>query len=217
MSTRDRLTVAAALAVALACAALAPMYAGYGWVPATLTAVAVVAGAGALARRAGVTGVLVPLVQLLALGETALLMFARDTLAWLVVPTGRTVTALQVLAGQATTDVQGLAAPVPTRPALVLLAVLGAGAVAVLVDLAAVGLQRAALAGLPLLVLLAVPSGVLPGGLGWLPFTLGAAGWLGLLLVEGTDRISRWGLPLRSPRTGGAVDGSSAGRVGRRI
>ncbi len=53
MSTRDRLTVAAALAVALACAALAPMYAGYGWVPATLTAVAVVAGAGALARRAG--------------------------------------------------------------------------------------------------------------------------------------------------------------------
>ena len=37
--------------------------------------------------------------------------------------------------------------------------------------------------GLPLLLLFAVPAAVLPDGLGWWPFALGAAGWLGLLLA----------------------------------
>ncbi len=146
-------------------------------------------------------------------------MFAAGTFTAFV-PTGRTVAALRALAAQARVDIEQLAAPVPSQPSLVLVAVGGAAAVALAVDLLAVGLQRPAVAGLPLLVLLAVPSGLLPGGLGWLPFTLGAAGWLGLLLVEGTDRVGRWGVPLRSaPATtaGHDPDAGSPGRVGRRI
>src|SRR2546429_299074 len=73
--------------------------------------------------------------------------------------------------------------------------------------------------GLPLLVLFAVPSAVLPGGLGWIPFVFVAAGWLSLLLVEGGDRVSRWGSPLRTdrPDRSARYDDTSLGRVGRRI
>ncbi|MGZ6804405.1 MAG: DUF3488 domain-containing protein, partial [Nocardioidaceae bacterium] len=103
----------------------------------------------------------------------------------------------------------------PTSDGLVLLSAAGVGAVAVAVDLLAVVLERAAVAGLPLLLLFVVPSSVVPGGLGDLPFVLGALGWLGLLLVEGSERVGRWGTPMRSSVPGG--DDSSLGRVGRRI
>ena len=56
---------------------------------------------------------------------------------------------------------------------------------------------------------------MLPGGLGVVAFLLGAAGWLGLLMADGSDRVSRWGTPLRTARTSTADP--SVGRVGRRI
>jgi transglutaminase-like putative cysteine protease len=47
---------------------------------------------------------------------------------------------------------------------------------------------------------------------------LAAIGWLGLLLVEGSERVGRWGTPMRSSLPGARVsDDSSLGRVGRRI
>ena len=95
-----------------------------------------------------------------------------------------------------------------------LLAVLGVGAIAVVVDLLAVALRRVALSGLPLLVLFAVPSAVLPGGLGVLPFLLCAAGWLGLLLADSADTTAQWGLPLRGARPSTTGRRASAGRGG---
>lgn len=216
MSSRERLTLAAAVAVALSSSALSPLYAQLDWLPRVLGSVLVVAVVGLVARRGGVPTVLVPVVQLAGLGLYACLAFARETLWRGLVPTGRTVDAFQVLVAAARKDVLELAAPVPTNPGLLLFAVLGIGAVAVVVDLLAVGLGRAAVAGLPLLVLFAIPSGVLPGGLGWLPFTLGAAGWLTLLLVESEERVGRWGAPLRTQGQAEMED-SSLGRVGRRI
>ncbi len=216
MSLRDRLTLAGALAVALAAAALIPVYDGLGWVLRVLGAIAAVAGAAALARRGGAPRLLHPLAGLAGLAAYVCLVFARPTLAFLVVPTGDTLTLLSDLVRQALLDVEELAAPVPTRPGLVLLAVLGVGAIAVVVDLLAVSLRAAAVAGLPLLLLFAVPAAVLPDGLGWWPFALGAAGWLGLLLADGSDTVSRWGTPLRTGR-GGAASDPGLGRVGRRI
>ena len=219
MSVRDRLTLAAALAVALACSALAPLYAGNGWLPETLGGVLLVAAAGGVARRGGLPALAVPPLQALAVAAYVAVVFAGSTLRG-PLPTWRTVAALRALLVQAAVDIEQLAPPVPSVGSLVLVAVLGAAAVALVVDLLAVGLQRPALAGLPLLVLLAVPSGLLPGGLGWLPFTLGAAGWLGLLLVEGTERVGRWGVPLRSAPASSSshdADAGSTARVGRRI
>jgi hypothetical protein len=111
--------------------------------------------------------------------------------------------------------VDALAAPVQTTAGLVLLAVLGVGALTAVVDLVAVGLQRPAAAGLPLLLLFAVPSGTVAGGVGWWPFALGAAGWLGLLLVEGGQRVTRWGSPA-SPSAAAVPVVRRPGRAPRR-
>ncbi len=147
MSTRDRLTLAAAVAVALASSALSPLYADLSWLPRVLGSVLVVAVVGLVSRRGGVPTLLVPLVQLLGLAVYTCLAFARETLSYAVLPTGRTVDVFQALVTAARKDILELAAPVPANPGLLLLATLGIGAVAVVVDLLAVGLRRAAIAG----------------------------------------------------------------------
>jgi transglutaminase-like putative cysteine protease len=216
MSSRERLTLAAALSVILGAAALVPVYADMHWAPQALGAVGSVALAGFLARRANLPGVVQPLLTTAALGAYTCLAFARETLAWGLAPTHETWTRLHELFQTGLTDIDRLAPPVPSSAGLTLIAMLGLGGVAVVVDLIAVVLSRAAVAGLPLLVLFAVPSAVLPGGLGWFPFLIGAVGWLVLLRVEGGDRVGRWGTPMRATRSE-RRDETSLGRVGRRI
>lgn len=219
MSTRERLTLAAAFAVALGAAAMEPLYSDLLWLPRVLGAIAAMALVSLVCRRFSVPAVLQPFVSLAVLAEFVTLTFVRSTTTWGLVPTGRSITGLRELIDEGLTDVSRLAPPVPTHPGLTLLAVLGIAAVAIAVDVFAVLMGRAALAGLPLLVLFAVPSAVRPGGVGWLPFTLGAAGWLALLLVEGGDRVGRWGTPLKAahPNRGAVYEDTSLGRVGRRI
>jgi len=220
MNGRERMTVAAALAVLLATSALTPIFDGLHWAPRVLGAVLTVAVVGLASRRAGVPAALQPVLTLLALLAYLLEAFAGATLRYGLVPTGRSLDALSALVSQGRLDIAQYGPPVPAGNGLVLLATAGVGAIAVAVDLVAVVLRRAAIAGLLLLLLFAVPSAVLPGGLGWLPFGLGASGWLGLLLVEGGERIGQWGAPLRTVAPGSTPrleDDSSLGRVGRRI
>ena len=215
MTTSDRLSLAAALAVALASAALTPVYQDLGWLPSVLGAIIAVASASALARLARAPLALLPIAGLLGLGCYVTLSFAGSTLRYGVLPTLTTVTSLTASVDGGLQDVQALAPPVPTTPQLVLLAVLGTGGIAVVVDVLAVVLRKVAASGLPLLLLFAVPSAVLSGGLGVLPFLLGAAGWLGLLLADSSDRASRWGTPLRDARA--STKDPGVGRAGRRI
>ncbi|MEX2291901.1 MAG: DUF3488 and transglutaminase-like domain-containing protein [Mycobacteriales bacterium] len=218
MSASPRLTLAAALAVVLTSASLVPVFDGPGWALRVLGAVAVVGGSGALARRVGLPRLVQPLAALIVLAGYVCAAFARPTLAFGVLPGTDTLRLLGRTIGAGLVDVEQLAPPVPTSPGLVLLAVLGVGVIAVVVDALAVTLRRAAVAGLPLLLLFAVPAAVLPGGLGWWPFAVGAAGWLGLLLADGTDTLTRWGAPPHSGSGAGpAPDDPAAGRVGRRI
>ena len=214
MTTRDRLSLLAAAAVALASSALTPVFHDLGWLPAVLGAVVAVASASAVARLAHAPLPVQGVAGLVGLGAYVTLAFAGSTLLHGVLPTPTTVTFLTTSFTGGLADVSSLAAPVPTTSRLVLLAVLGTGAIAVAVDLLAVVLRKVALSGLPLLLLFAVPSAVLRGELGVLPFLLGAAGWLGLLLADSSDEVARWGTPLRGA---GASTGPSARRAGRRI
>ena len=219
MSVKEQLTLAAGIAVLLAGTALFPIYQGTAWLTDSLGAVTVVVVSGLVTRRLGVPRVLQPVVALLLLAAYLLVVFVGDTLSAGVVPTGQTGDALTALWHQAQNNVQHYGPPVPVSRGLVLLTAAGVGGVALVVDLVAVVLDRAAIAGLALLVLLAVPSAVLPRGVGGLPFVLAAIGWLGLLLVEGSERIGRWGTPMRSALPGARPGGddSSLGRTGRRI
>ena len=215
MTIHDRLGLAAASAVVLAGSGLTPMYQDLGWLPFVLGSIVAVASASALARLASAPRALQRAAGLLGLGSYVTLAFAGSTLRYGVLPTQDTVSSLTASVAGGLEDVQRLAAPVPTTPQLVLLAVLGTGAIAVVVDLLAVVGRKVALSGLPLLLLFAVPSGVLRGGLGVLPFLLGAVGWLGLLLADSSDRVSQWGTPLLGARASTSDPG--LGRVGRRI
>jgi hypothetical protein len=211
MSNHVRMTIAAGLAVALACAAFAPMFSGSGWASTVLGAVLVVVLAGLAGRSLRLPRCLQPLLGLLVLAGYLVVVFADGTLTN-GLPTGATWDALQRLLEAGNADVQRYRAPVPTSQGLLLMTSAGTGLVAVVVDTLAVGLRRAGLAGLPLLALFAVPAAVVPGGIGGFAFVLGAAGWLLLLGVEGHDTISRWGAE-HSTRT---AEGS-LGRLGRRI
>lgn len=218
MSISTRRTLAAALATSLALAALFPVLQGASWLARVLGAVLVVAAGGLLWRRLRVPAVLQPVLSLVLLGGYLAAALVPSTFRH-ALPTAETLDALRRLATQGQADLDRLAPPVPADPGVVLLIAAGVGLVAVAVDLVAVLLDRAALAGLPLLLLFAVPSAVLPGGLGGVPFAVAATGWLVLLLEEGSDTVSRWGAPLRSSAPGARPGGDDPGlgQVGRRI
>jgi len=218
MSVASRRTLAAGLATSLTLAALFPVLQGGAWFLRTLGAVLVVAAAGLATRRLGIPRLLQPLVALGAVAAYLVVAIVPYTLDNLL-PTAATLDELRRLAEQGQADLDRLAPPVPADPGIVLIVAAGVGLVAVLVDLVAVVLDRAAVAGLPLLALFAVPSAVLPGGLGGPAFAVAACGWLVLLLEEGSDTVARWGAPLRSAGAGARPGGDDPGlgQVGRRI
>ncbi len=214
MRVRDRLSVVSAVAVLLASSALWPVFDSPAWLPRTVGAVLVVALASALARRLHLPRALEPVVPVLVLLAYLTVVFTASTLHHAVLPGRATISAFRALLDAAGVDLAQYGPPAPPTTPLVLLVVGGVGLVAVLVDTAAGLARRPAAAGLPLLALFAVPSAVLPGGLGWLPFVLGAAGWLALLVVEGREETVRWGTQLRSSAE---ADPTGLSRVGRRI
>ena len=215
MSLRERMTLAAGWAVVLASTGLLAVFEDRHWVRYALGAVITVVAVGLAARRARVPVVLQPLLTLAGLGCYLSQVFVRGSLRLGVLPTGRTLPAGSALVHRGRADIAQYAPPVPTHPGLLLLCTAGIGAIALAVDVLACLLARPAVAGLPLLALMAVPSAVLHGGLGWFPFVLGAGGWLGLLILEGGERVGQWGSPARTRAS--RPDDSSLGRVGRRV
>ena len=228
MNAQLRATVAAAIATLGCSTALASSFQTLRWFNNVLVAVLVVAGVGALLRlRPGAPTRLQPLVAAGALAVTATLLFGNGTGWFGLIPTSETITLLQAQVERGLLDIQELAAPVPPKRGLMLITLLGVGAVAIVVDFVAVTLRRPAVAGLPLLALFVVPAAVVPEGVGWLPFAFGAAGYLVLLLSEGRERVGRWGVAVHARTAGGAgatalaavqgPDATPLARVARRI
>jgi len=198
MTGRTRLGFYAAMATLAASTALSAVFVDMRWLFPVAGAIFLVAGVNDLARRTPLAAALGPV---LAAGAVLVYITAIDTAdkAYArIVPTGASLTALGDLARSGFSDIRSLAAPVPSHKGLVLLAVVGVAAVELVVDLVAVTLRRAAAAGLPLLAVFAVCTSVAKGGVGWLPFGIGTAGYLWLLLADSRDRVSRWGRTLGS-------------------
>ncbi|HVU73092.1 MAG TPA: DUF3488 and transglutaminase-like domain-containing protein, partial [Mycobacteriales bacterium] len=215
VSARAKSTVAAAAATLLAAASLgAVMPDQRWWVPVTF-AVLVASGCGALGRRLPGPAPLLPLITPLGLVVVVTAVGAAQT-AWLgFIPRTATLPALRALVRAGLDDVRQYAPPAPTTHGLMLLAAAGVYVVAAVVDLLAVTARRPALAGVPLLVLVAVPAIERNGGIGLVRITLAALGWLLLLALDGREQLLGWGRALgRNPiAEGSAALGGAAGRV----
>ncbi|MBP2702357.1 transglutaminase domain-containing protein [Microbispora sp. RL4-1S] len=218
-----RLPVAAGLATAAVTTTLYPLFDGGAWLWASMGAILVTTLVGTAATRLAAPAWVATVVMPFALLAYVTAAFAASD-AWLwFIPTPGSVARLAALIGSGFDDIQRYAAPVPTHDGIVLLTVIGVGLIALLADLCAVRLRRAALAGLPLLALFTVPAAVLTEAIGWIAFVLAASGYTGLLVADGRERLSRWGSAVvvrRSRSTGKTAPRPDTGRLalsGKRI
>ncbi|MET7749964.1 DUF3488 and transglutaminase-like domain-containing protein [Micromonospora sp. NPDC005367] len=193
MTGHRNLGLVAAGATLLAAAPLSAIFERWTWLIESAVAVAVVAGAAALARalRAPLWGQVLGMLAGLTLSLTWLFPGGSELLA--VLPTPATFAHFGELLRGSAQDMRSYGVEVPDTPALLFITVLGVGAVAVVVDLLTVGLRRPALAGLPMLAIYSVPVAVYVDDVSPVPFVIGAAGYLWLLGADNVDRVRRFG------------------------
>jgi hypothetical protein len=200
------MTLAAGAAVALGAAPIGAVFEEWRWILYAWAAVAAVVGAHLLARSLRLPAALVPLAGAAGLLVYLTVVFAAPAALFGLIPTPESMQLLRVGLHRGMTNVNQLAAPVPTTTWLLLLTSASIGAVAIVVDLVAVGLRRPAASGLALLAMYAVPTAVAANGVPWVLFAIGATGYLLLLLVEGRDRLLHWGRPVGTASTGDPGD-----------
>lgn len=205
--SRERWTpLLAALATLLAMWSLAPVVEGSAWQGACLLVVLVVLVGGIALRLLRLPPAAVGLGQLGA-GVVALTAYFAGPDAVLgLLPGPSAIDSLRVTVADGLDTVQRYAAPVPSTRGLSLLLAAGVLVVALLVDVLAAGYRSPAAAGLPLLALYCVPAAVVPQGLSWPYFIVGAVGWLLLVAHDAGSTVLRWGRLL--PRWGN--DGSAS-------
>jgi len=153
------------------------------WLVLMLVAV-IVLGAGATARSFTSHRAWGSLGAALAAIGTITLLFAPGSAILGIVPTFDTVGELRKLESAGALSIANQSLPANADQGIVYLLCLGVAAICVLLDLLAVTLRVTALAGLPLLLLLLVPSLVNPTLDDGLFFALTAAAFVGLLLVR---------------------------------
>ncbi|GGJ85447.1 transglutaminase [Pilimelia anulata] len=219
MKPPRRLSVIAGVATLLGAAPLWSLFDTPAWAVQALIVVALITVASVLVGRLpGGRWLRVPvLLGALLLALTHLFPSGGDLLGLL--PTGATLGNFAALVREAPAAVQGNAIPVPDLRPLLFLAATGVGLVAVAVDVLAVGARRPALAGLPLLVVYAVPVAIHTDSAPVAPFAVGATGFLWLLVADNLERVRRFGRRFRGD--GSSVDagepsplGASARRLG---
>lgn len=197
---KARLTFVAAAATLLGSAGLYPLFVNGTWLAPGAGAVLSVAAAGLLTRRLRFPALLGLVAGLVALVAYVTVLYTASKAFLGLVPTPGSVSRMSGLMAEGWEVAKKYAAPVPVTPGVALLATLGMGLVAVVVDFLAVRLRHAAAAGLPLLAMYSVPAAVREESVSWLAFLLGAVGFLWLLLADSREQVNRWGRPAPARR-----------------
>lgn len=200
-----RLSVAAGVATMSVSIMLYPLFDGGAWLWASLGVVLAVFAASWLSGRLSLPSWAAPLA-----GVVAVLLLLNATFAghkaWaVVIPTKDSVVYLAKLLATGWTDIQRFAAPVPANRGITLLTAAGVGLIAILIDLFAARMRRAALAGLPMLALATVPATIMAEPISWPAFILAALGFTNLLIADGRERVGHWGRAVLVRRTRAAT------------
>jgi transglutaminase-like putative cysteine protease len=210
-----RATVVTAVAMIAASASVGAMYNGWSWLPTAVAAIVVVAGAGLLGRALRIPSLLQPILSAGFLVVWATLRFASSDAYGHLIPNSAAWRTLVQQYRFGLYDLTTGSIPVEATTSTLIVLTAGIGLMALAADLLAVGAQRPALAGLPILTILVIGAGVRHGGIGLLPFLLTAFGYLALLSLDARDRTARWGriLTSRTPshdETDAVASGSGA-------
>jgi hypothetical protein len=150
------------------------------WLPLILVC-ALMVGTSAITRTLTRRRWVPPLVNAVVLLGTLTALFAPGTGLFLVVPSARTWASFGANITAANFSIQTQAVPAIADEGITFLLVAGIGAIALLADLVAITLRAPALAGIPLLVILAVPALTLIDLSDALSFILTAVAYLWLL------------------------------------
>jgi transglutaminase-like putative cysteine protease len=225
MSAPMRLTLYTMVATIAAALPLTAVFKGAGWVVPVVVAVALVSASCALIRWSPLPSILEPLTAAVAVLIFVTWYFAASRATAGFLPNGPALRHLGVLARSGFTDIRKLPTPVPAHPGLVLIATVGIAAVALVVDLLAVTLRHAAVAGLPLLALFVLSAATAKHGVNALAFLVAAVGFLMLLYADNRERVIRWGaahgadIPARPAPTASAENllPSAPASLGRRV
>jgi hypothetical protein len=219
MNQRRHLTVIAAAATLMAAMPLEILFAEWTWIFQCFALVAIICGAALAGRSLRAPVWAQPLIGLAALviGLTWIHAGSAHALGGLI-PDGDTFRYFGRLISSAGTDINQMAIPVDNTPSLLFLTSAGIGACAVLVDLLAVGLRKPALAGLPMLAIYTVPLQIDRNGISFIPFVIGACGFLWLLISDSIDRVRMFGRRFTGDGRGvDAWETSPLSSIGRRI
>ncbi|MDH2393668.1 DUF3488 and transglutaminase-like domain-containing protein [Streptomyces sp. HNM0663] len=227
MSGRERMALCAYAATLLAAAALLPLVDPATWIVQAAFLLALVTGAGAIARRVPLGRMLTVALQALVALVLMTAVFTGQQAFGALIPTPSSLAGFGELLSSGAEDVARYASPAPATDGIRLMVIGGVLLIGLTVDALAVTFRMAAPAGLPLLALYSVAASLSGGSTGWLYFLLAGAGYLVLLLAEGRERLSQWGRVFggASPARGRMSSGLDAGggralapvRTGRRI
>jgi hypothetical protein len=227
MSGQQRLSLTSAVATGATALSLHTVFAGGGWFFPIMGGIALVFATTSAARGARLPSVLQPVAAGIVVLLWITFLDARDVAVGGFIPGPGAFRELGKVTRTGLHDVHRLATPVPTHRGVVLLAVVGVAAVALVVDLLVVQFRRSALAGLPLLGLFTTCAGVGRHGAGIFSYVVSASAFLWLLFVDNREQVNRWGTsvsnePKRrrsvwSESTPDPAASSTATALGRRI
>lgn len=218
MNQRRHLSLVAAAATLMTAAPLHVLFSDWSWLIDSIFVVAIVCAVSIGVRALRLPIWAQPVAGVIAVVLVVTLISVRDHAILGLIPGPAAWQQYGQLLSDASDDIQNLGIPVRSDPGLLMLTTAGVGLVAVLVDLLAVGLRRPAAAGLPMLAVYAVPVAIDLKSVSFIPFAIGAAGFLWLLVTDNVDRVRLFGR--RFTGDGKGVDmwePSPLAAVGRRI
>ncbi|GIF37752.1 transglutaminase TgpA family protein [Actinoplanes xinjiangensis] len=191
MTGRRRLGLVAAGSTLLAAAPLTAIFESWTWIMYCLVTVALIEGAAVTTRtfRFPTWAQAASMTLALLLALTWIFPSGKE----IIIPQPDTFAHFAELIRQAGEDTRAFGVPVPDRDGLLFVAVLGVGAVTIVVDLLTAVFRRPALAGLPMLAIYSIPVAVYTESVPAIPFVIGAAGFMWLLVADNVDRVRRFG------------------------
>jgi hypothetical protein len=199
------ISVTVFIVVMVGCSSLHVLLDGTGWWFELVVVCGLVIGSAAAARALTRRGFVPPVVAAAVLLAYVVVRFAADTAVLGLFPTGATIARFSDLAQGAVVSIHNQAIPATVDGGILLFLLSGVGLIAFFVDLAVSTLHTPAYAGIPLLVLLAVPGMTdfdLSDGF---TFALTAAGYLWLLRTDRPHRRIRFSLAFGAVAIVGAL------------